>query len=252
MACFRLPWPKHYVYESLLFTHHCLSVVLLYSLWHYFLNEPRNKLFLMIAIGVYGALALIRFCRLVWRSYFWRRGCSRALVRRCGGEGEGLVVTITLTRSLLCKEALAGRYIYISAVLPGAVFSPFQRHPYMVAWWHDGEGDTAGDVASGQDTTLSLLIQSQRGFSRKLAQHADTGRSLLVAIDGPYGFHVATHPYRSIVLFATDIGIAAQMSIMRQAIEQYHERNGAVTRILLAWEVQRRGKLHSLGWRCTD
>ena len=227
MAILALPFPRNFLYETFLLLHHCLSVLLLYSLWQYFATEDLNRTYLQVAIGLYGTLAAVRTVRLVWRTASRRSGMSRARIERCD---DAVVMTVDLARPLDCRN-LAGRYVYIST-LGVSIFSIFQQHPFSIAWWS----------RSGKEAkSISLLIKPQRGYTGWLT-YGPLEKSHPVVIDGPYGRHIDTTQYRSVILFATGIGIAGQLSIVKETVERFSSRRTSTTRVVLVWAIDQEGR----------
>lgn len=218
-----------FFYETLLLLHHCLYVVLLYSLWQFL--GPKNRIYLTVAIIVYGVLTGIRTMRLVWRTYSWSRGWSRARIHQCN---DALIVTIFLPRPIVIKEGLAGRYLYIT-IPELSNLSLFQRHPFSICWWSEASDGLAGSV--------SLLVLPRHGFTRRLVQYAGADSSLKLLVDGPYGRHVDTSAFRTIIAIATGTGIAAILPIIKQAMQEHYRQDGRVKRMLLIWQPGQKGSL---------
>jgi predicted ferric reductase len=192
-------------------------VLLLYSLWRYFTHLKTNQVYLIIAISGYGTLALARLVRLLWRSYLYGKGVCTAQVSNCEGA---LMVTIEL------------KYVFITASGLSAL-SRLQRHPFSIAWWSEN--------LPGHTNELSLLIQPRRGFTRQLLQHSLSHEDLKVWVDGPYGRHLTTDRFRTVILFASGMGIASHLSLIKEIIAQYYARCTSVTRLVLVWQVQHEG-----------
>jgi predicted ferric reductase len=120
-----------------------------------------------------------------------------------------------------------GMIIYLW--LPGvSLLSMFQTHPFFIGWWENN--------VDGKANSITLLIQKQNGFTRRLIEHP--AGSFLTWIDGPYGSTPNLDQYNRALLVATGIGIAAQLSYIRcfaeKAIRENTHRD-----IYVAWEVDR-------------
>lgn len=161
-----------------------------------------SHLFLLGASSLYVLSTVRRVLITIWQSFGLLRGWSRATVEHIG---EAQVVTVDLPRQFRFN---AGQYIYLwipRLLLRSAVLS----YPLTIAWWTEH--------VSGSVDTLILLIKSRGGLSRRLALVTSL-KSLLVAIEGPYGPCIDTSIYGTLILYASGIGIAAHTAIMKQAI----------------------------------
>lgn len=234
MALIALPLPRNLFYETFLLLHHLLAVPLLYGLWQCFEHQRINRLYLLIAISCYGSLAVVRCIRLARRTFARGRGWARARIDR---RGDILIATIALARPFRTDAGLAGRFIYLTA--PGvSALSFLQRHPFSIAWW--------AQQADGDIYSVSLLLKVRNGFTQELAQYCSstsTSQALTCAIDGLYGQHLDTSPYRAVVMFASGIGVAGQLALVKESIIQYYARRSCLQRIVLVWKVDREGKI---------
>ncbi|KAJ9654739.1 hypothetical protein H2198_006257 [Neophaeococcomyces mojaviensis] len=66
---------------------------------------------------------------------------------------------------------------------------------------------------------------------------ANSKRELLAAIDGPYGEPIDTTAYGTIMLFASDIGIAGVMAVVKEAMDKRRQWKSNTQRLLLIWQV---------------
>ena len=234
MALIALPLPRNLFYETFLLLHHLLAVPLLYGLWQCFEHQRTNRMYLLIAITCYGCLAVLRCVRLARRTFARSRGWTRARVDR---RDDVLIVTIALARPFHADTGLAGRFIHLTA--PGVSALAFlQRHPFSIAWW--------AQQADGNIYSMSLLLKIRSGFTQELAQYCSSNpasHTLTCAIDGLYGQHLDTSPYRALVMFASGIGVAGQLALVKESIIQYYARRSCLRRIVLVWKVDREGKI---------
>jgi predicted ferric reductase len=170
---------------------------------------------------------------------------------------------VTLSRRAECLIRCRGNYIEIvlfparpwkvqagervNLWVPSAgLFSLFQMHPFVVAWWDNKD---MGSLAS-----ITLLVRPRFGFTSRLKDLSDTRHAAW--IDGPYGPNRIVNMTRSkipdfghLFMIATGIGVAAQIPYMKQLVEGY--RHGAVRtqRITLIWQLDEAGKsddVHSM------
>jgi predicted ferric reductase len=148
---------------------------------------------------------------------------SRAHINRVENSTAAQLI-IPVNRPFVVKPGMI-LYLWIPGV---SLFSTFQTHPFFIGWWENN--------ADGKATSITLLIQKQNGFTRRLIEHP-LG-SFLTWIDGPYGTTPNLDQYNRALLVATGIGIAAQLSFIRCFVETNIRKN--VHRdIYVAWEVDR-------------
>jgi hypothetical protein len=125
------------------------------------------------------------------------------------------------------------KYIYIcitSGRFP--VWKSLQAHPFIVSWWEEltitedpvsgssphssvriagtENKDTAQSlqekISPHHATSLSFVIESNRGLSQKLAQLSTITQMSLI---GPYGQNLSLERYETVILVAQGIGIAS-------------------------------------------
>lgn len=149
-------------------------------------------------------------------------------------HAEGSVkIRITLSRPLKVK---AGQYINLW--IPSISFWSFlQSHPFVVTSWSLEEQDQ-----------LDLFVEPRRGLTRELLYHAQAGErggvfvSRWVLFSGPHGISAPVGEYESVLLVATDFGMAALLPYLQQLIHGYQTRKVCTRRIRVIWQVQRIGK----------
>ncbi|KAI9736728.1 MAG: hypothetical protein M1834_000932 [Cirrosporium novae-zelandiae] len=110
-------------------------------------------------------------------------------------------------------------------------FLTVDKHPFMITWW------TAG--RNGEATSLSLLLKAQTGLTKKLIDYSEPEESFLVWIDGPYGSPLNVGDYGSVVMFASGIGIAAQMPYIKELLDGYRNCTVRTRSIHLLWQLTR-------------
>ena len=85
----------------------------------------------------------------------------------------------------------------------------------MISWW-DNDWHSKG-------ATISLLLKLKAGFTEKLLRHIDSTK-LFVLLDGLYRTLIDDlYNYRSVMMFATDIEIAAQMPYIKEILKGFQE-----------------------------
>ena len=104
----------------------------------------------------------------------------------------------------------------------------------MISWWdndHEGRG-----------ANIYLLVKPGTGFTQKLLRHAGS-HALKAWVDGPYGQIEDIGNYGSVVMFASGIGIAAQVPYIKELLKGFHEYTVRTKSILLVWQLDKESKL---------
>lgn len=132
-----------------------------------------------------------------------------------------------------------GQFVYIWAPAVSA-WSFAQSHPLSVAWWNRDDPSEEKEQTTKRNhdeiaNSLTLLIQPMEGFSNHL--FSSTENFIRVMVDGPYGVPVPTEQYGTIVLFASGIGIAAQLPFIKQALQDIEACRTSLRRVSLVWQV---------------
>ncbi|KAJ0100655.1 hypothetical protein J7T55_001359 [Diaporthe amygdali] len=125
-----------------------------------------------------------------------------------------------------------GQYIYL-CILRAGLTSFAQMHPFYVAWGYRDE--------DGHDHAV-LIVEKQDGFTKKIVAHAHAAEAfsdcpkLKALIGGPYGQEMGLGFFGTVILFATGIGIAAQLPYISELLRDYS--NNETRRIALFWQVE--------------
>jgi len=97
-----------------------------------------------------------------------------------------------------------------------------QAHPFFVLWW--------------DNSNVTLLAERRRGFTDSLYLYAENHQSeetTIAIIDGPYGQERDLTNFETVLLFATGIGIAGQLSYLKRLMELRRKRATSIRRISL-------------------
>jgi NAD(P)H-flavin reductase len=121
----------------------------------------------------------------------------------------------------------AGQFIYLS--LKGiSALSMFDFHPFQICWDYIDENERQ---------VIVLLVQDRGRFSRKLLEAKPRSEPPYQAfIEGPYGKPLSVDQYGTVLLFATDMGIAGQLPYIRKLLQHYRECKIKSRRIAVFWE----------------
>jgi predicted ferric reductase len=218
-----------YFYEVFINMHLALTVLAIYAIWRRLGSGiHQNQIFLLVAGGLYISTVAVRMFRILLNSLSRRSGWSRAEITKFPGATR---LSISLPR---LRKFRPGQHVYLW--VPGAsVTSVLQSHPYSVAWWDEN--------AEGMTDKISILVKSQRGFSRDLQTLSSAEGPVLVGVDGPYGRVIDTSSFATIVLLATSIGITQQISLVKGAMKDMKASKSALRRISIIWQMDEERKL---------
>ena len=212
---------RHYQHELFQKSHYFMAIAILYTAWRHLDDAPRSRrLFVYLAAGVFVILVLLRISRLLLRN-----------VTRSKAGGSTVVTQIQDTVRVQIKvprpwKIRAGQYVYIW--MSGVSFwSTFQSHPFVISWWDD---------VQGKGVNIYLLISPRSGFTGKLLRHTGS-RALSCWIDGPYGLWLNAADYGSVLMFATGIGIAAQVPYVKEILQMRRESKARTQNISLIWQL---------------
>lgn len=217
-----LPLARRHYYEIFLKSHYALAICAVISLWrHLDVKKAFERLYLLVAVSILAASTLARIIYTIFRNVSQGRpwGKARILLR-----SDAAQVFIYLARPWKVR---AGQYIQLW--LPGVSFWSFaQTHPFMITWWHD---DVDGKAAS-----ICLLLKAQTGLTQKLYQRTGCDESFTAWVDGPYGTAHEVGDYGSVLMFATGIGIAAQIPYIKELLKGYRDCTVRTRNISLKWQ----------------
>lgn len=218
------------MYEVFLKLHYLLSVVVIYALWRRFQAVRQKRILLMIAVSIHTGITLLRLGRLVYRNTLRKSLWSRARIIK---RDDALELSLSVPRPWKIKP---GESIYVC--VPGLSLGSFlEWHPFSIAWWSANE--------KGQATSISLLIKQQHGLTSRLMRYPSR-KDFYVVIDGPYGQSIDTSRYGTLILLATDVGIAAQMPLIKQTLAEYKTGRTSVRKICLIWQMEQECELSVL------
>jgi predicted ferric reductase len=168
-------------------------------------------------------MSLIHWMLFAFRNIAIGRPFARAQVEEVS---NALRVMVTVPRAW---EVKAGQYIFLTIPRAG-ILSGVQSHPFMIAWW---EWSVAG-------LRVYLLVKRRRGFTKDLTGRI--GKISLAFIDGPYGQKHDFGDYGTVIMFATDIGIAGHIPFIKELVRGYNSCEVRTRRIVVVWQMEHERK----------
>jgi DMSO/TMAO reductase YedYZ heme-binding membrane subunit len=202
-------------------------------------------------IGIFVLWLTERLCRLFSLTYnnWSARGFTEAVAE--GLPGEVTRVTLHLPRFVDVKP---GMHAYLR--FKGLGLSPWDSHPFSVAWWEHvpadkallpvvsekrSESQTEKHIDRRHATTsVSFLIGARTGLTRALYNKANVpgGVRLRAAMEGPYAGHHDFSSYGHVVLVAGSTGITHAISYIKPLIEGCNNGTVATRKIDLIWTIR--------------
>ena len=212
-------------------THYCLAILVAYAVWRHLSIKPTfSRYYVVVAGSIFALTTIAQYSRILLRNVRWRRPWATTNLFKVG---DAVRVQIAIPRPWRIR---AGEYVYIW--MPGVSFwSSFQSHPFMVSWWdHDVDGKGAN---------IYLLVKPASGFTQRLMQHVDTC-AWKVWVDGPYGNIKDVGNYGSVLMFASGIGIAAQVPYIKELLQGFREGRVRTKSIVLVWQLNKESEYSSV------
>lgn len=224
---------RNLFYELFLKLHLLLAILTITALW-YHVTPKSIKIYLIVAVAVWGAATIIRAFLLLYRNFGQGRCASEAVVERIQTNGDdGVLVDNTIKITLNIRRSWklqAGQYLYLS-IPRASLFACLQSHPFMIAWW---DQDALGN------TTVFFLVRPCKEFTRNIFKHL--GSQLTAFVEGPYGVERDFGSYGTVVMLATGIGISGQLPYIRRLLEGYNNCEVRTHNIFLHWQIEKECK----------
>lgn len=228
-AFITIPPFRSWLFEVFLRLHQLLSAGAIVATWIHVSDNSLTAKIIMEAIGfLFGAAAIGQLITLLCR----RGTIQLAPIKHSKTSAlsrNAVLLRISLRRPV---HVHAGQYVFL--YVPGiSCFSFLQNHPFMVVSWN-----------SDPTSELEIFVQGGKGFSKKLVQCL-VGRKLRAFVTGPFGLAEPMKQFRSVILFATESGIASFIARLRELVSEHGSSNCFNTRTHLIWQVQNFGMMQS-------
>jgi predicted ferric reductase len=179
--------------------------------------DARSSKYFLSAAGAWMATRSCWFVGVLYRNIRIGKHLASASVVNYGNIN---VVSLTLPRPWKFKP---GQHIKICMPTLGTA-TLLQWHPFVLAWY---------EISDGQPIVY-VIIKEQRGFTMMVRKRTQ----ITTFIDGPYGEDIQLQSYGTILLFASGIGMAAQLLYVRRTLAEYDERRTSCRQIYLFWEIE--------------
>ncbi|KAJ4332797.1 hypothetical protein N0V95_009572 [Ascochyta clinopodiicola] len=229
-------------YELFAKLHLALAVLAVVAVWMHIasgsvLRPP--EIYLLAACCTYGSAFAVWFMHVVYRNYSYHALFASARVFRTRASSTQVVrLEFKLPRPCTFRP---GQFVYVR-MLTLRNLAVLQSHPFYVYSW--------------DEDTFSLLVERKSGFTAGLlGEDAPSPQprtdpeaeetTVRAMVEGPFGKALDLKSYHTIVLFATGIGIVAQLSHIRRWLKDHQGHFEVTTQsINLFWEIEAEGHKH--------
>ncbi|KAF2103247.1 hypothetical protein NA57DRAFT_72223 [Rhizodiscina lignyota] len=211
------------LYEVFRVSHSWLAIALIGLIWvHIGIRQRLPAICLGIASGIWIFQQLFRIFSIAKRNRGLRAKNTTDVqyIEESSGLAQTMRLKINLRRPWKIQP---GQYVYLTIPAVGRLGAGYlQAHPYFVAW-----------ATEGATNSITLLIESRRGFSRDLLLSRQTALSAL--IEGPYGTGLQLDEYDTVLLMANGIGICPLLLAAKCLVEAHLNKTARVRRLTLVW-----------------
>ncbi|TFK45843.1 hypothetical protein OE88DRAFT_1085175 [Heliocybe sulcata] len=227
-------------YEFFFYTHFALVFLILLG-GYFHLAEFKLQKYIWPSFLVWGLDRFIRLMRVV----FFKLApyvVARPTVTSAGLEATAYAELLTpgLVRLRVPRPPgftwSPGQVAYV--IVPSISRLPIEAHPFTIASVCDNEMEKRSSLSEkGREhwSDVVFLINGQKGFTKRLADHAAKGRQepLTVLIDGPYGNSPDLSGSDVLVVVAGGAGISYALPMLLAAAKA-----GTCRRVLLIWSIR--------------
>ena len=107
----------------------------------------------------------------------------------------------------------------------------FQNHFFMMTWWNQNQ--------QSRNTKIYLLIKSKRKFTKKFIHHMNNS-NLRIWIDDFYDKNENVEKYENVLMFVNEIEIVAQISYIKQLLQNIKNFRMRIRNIMLMWKLNKK------------
>jgi len=226
-------------YELFAKLHLALAVLTMVAAWLHVTSGAvfrAPEVYLLAACCVYGVALVTWLLHVVYRNCSYHAlFASARIFKTRSSSAQAVRVEIQLPRICAFRP---GQFVYIRMLtLRNLAF--LQSHPFYVYAWNEDTFSLLVERKSG--FTASLLAEDTASPQLRTVSEAE-GTVVRAMVEGPFGKPVDLKSYQTIILFATGIGIAAQLSHVRLWLKDLQSPFKVTTQSIdLFWEIEAEG-----------
>ncbi|KII85536.1 hypothetical protein PLICRDRAFT_320170 [Plicaturopsis crispa FD-325 SS-3] len=234
-------------FEIFFYAHFILVLIFLVGAF-YHTSQFKFQSWIIASFAIWGADRLTRVVRMIWFT-------------RSSGAVEAITELLAdnLVRVRMPRPAnyhwSAGQAAYI--VMPGVSTLPFEAHPFTIASYDSsGVDGLARGEALGMDSYSSsknlsdatspspfwkeivFVIQTHKGFTKRLGEVAARRGSVKVLLDGPYGKSPDLGASDTVVLVAGETGVTYTLPVFLDTIENVRHGLSSCRKLVWIWAIR--------------
>lgn len=230
---------RRHKYELFAKLHLALAVLAVAAAWMHVASGSvfrPPEVYLLAACCTYGTAFAVWFMHAAYRNYSYHALFASARVFKTSTSSNQVVrLELKLPRPCAFRP---GQFVYIR-MLTLRNLAVLQSHPFYVYSWDEDTFSLLVEIKSG--FTAGFLAEDAPSSQPPTAAEAE-GTVVKAMVEGPFGKALDLKSYCTVVLFATGIGIAAQLSHVRGWLKDHHGVFNVTTRkMTLFWEVVSEG-----------
>jgi predicted ferric reductase len=227
-------WLRRRYYDIFVPSHFSFAGGASLALWkHLAVQRAGARLLILGGLVMWAIFLLLDNLLCAWRNIVWSKQLGNTTVEKF----EDIIrLKVRVPRRW---QVRAGHHVFLS--MPGLnLKSILQSHPFMIAWWEE----------AGEELILYSLVQPRKsGLTRDLETSRAT--SHFTIISGPYGSLTNYQDYGAVLMFASGIGIAAQVPHIKELFDRFTQGTARTRRIHLVWKTKKEGQSHpALSYSC--
>ena len=209
--------------------HLLLIRFVMYVTWqHFALKRAFSQFYVLAAAVLFCFSTFVQYLQICFQNFVLSEQWLAARLH-CFNDAVQMSIRVSQPWHVRVRQ-----YVYIW-MLRVSFWSTLQSHPFMITWWDN-------DWHS-KETTIAILLKLRSEFTEKLLHHIDSIK-LFVLLNESYRTLIKNlYDYRSVMMFITDIEIAAQMSYIKDLLKGFHEWRVCMKKISLIWQLNKESKI---------
>ncbi len=234
LLLFALPSMRRFSYEIFLRFHQALAITAVLALWrHLSLSNAFGRIYILVADDFLIVVMLLETINLVFRNLTLRQTRVRADAIQISVANVDDIVKINLIVPRIWKVRVE-QYINV-CISQVSSWSFLQSHLFVIVSWTEG-----------QNSFICCLVQPDSDFTRRLlayahksrVENAKKGNYVRAWFTGSHGRIIDISTYGSVMLIATGFDIVAQLSYVKELIQDYNNDQVCTRRMHLLWQVK--------------
>lgn len=189
-------------------------------------------LYLYVLTGILAVTSVFEAISVIFRNFAFRQPYCRAIIY---SRQQVVRINLSVPRPWTVQ---AGQYINLW--IPAASFRSLltmQSHPLTIVSWTEGRW-----------SNLELVVSPQRGLTKVFQSIAENNESTaasspyLAFYSGPHGLSEPMGEYGTVLMFASGLGIVAQLPYIKQLLHDGAQCKTRTKRIHLIWQLEEPGQ----------